>query len=336
MERSECTICNLDYFQAKGISKEIPLSGLGSGDSSLYLDVLPEDMKNEIFDNLNAEIEWNVMTHKGGSVPRLISIQGEREFGTCFPLYRHPADEQPSTVDFTPQALQCRDVVSNVLGQRFNHALIQKYRDGKDNISEHADKTLDIARGTAIVNLSVGATRVMILKSKPDYPGNPSSIDEYGNVTVGKIVQKVTLPPNSLFVLGWETNLHFTHSIKADKRHAWEKRPDERLYDEQRISLTFRNIATYLSPTGQVFGQGARIKQPPASVRPTPDLVDHTLEDVDAEGCREEEQLAEGERLLRAFGVENRTATFDWDEHYGGGFDIVNFQIVNSYCMRCS
>ena len=347
-----CTLFDLNYFDKHGISKSNPLLGIGAGDSSLYVDALSDDLISDLFDKLDNEISWNVMTHKGGPVPRLISIQGERQHGTCFPLYRHPADEQPSTIDFTSTALRCRDEVSELLGQPFNHALIQKYRNGKDNISEHADKTLDISRGTMIVNLSVGSTRVMILKSKPDHPGNSTYIDNEGKECIGKIIQKVTLPPNSIFVLGWNTNLLFTHSIKADKRQLNEKRYDEKLYNEQRISLTFRNIATYISPTGIIFGQGAKLKELPAGdlLFPSPDYIDHTKDIIykdlkhedehekkhengkklEKEHEKEDENIEESGNLLRAFGVENRSAQFDWEQHYGSGFNIVNFQIVNT------
>lgn len=320
----------LPFNEEHGICKTKPLTGLGAGDSCLYLDVLSDELKEDIFNNLDGEIGWNVMTHKGGPVPRLISIQGDVEHEVCFPLYRHPADEQPSTIPFTPYASRCRDEVSAVLGQRFNHALIQKYRSGKDNISEHADKTLDITRGTAIVNLSIGSTRVMILRSKPDHPDTPTG-EEQGEDDAGsnKIVQKITLPPNSLFVLGWQTNLLFTHSIKADKRMPLEKRPDERLYDEQRISLTFRNIATFISPTGIIFGQGARTKVPCVDLRPMPDLSNHSMMSAAEEERKKAEQSEQCIQLLKAFSVENRSAHFDWDLHYGEGFDVMNFQIIN-------
>lgn len=81
-------------------------------------------------------------------------------------LYRHPADEAPQTVEWTPMAAKLRDLCSEKLNQPINHALIQWYRSGKDFISEHADKTIDVAKDSVIVNLSVGATRVMMLKTK--------------------------------------------------------------------------------------------------------------------------------------------------------------------------
>lgn len=95
------------------------------------------------------------MNHKGSQVPRLISIQGDLGPDGEQPLYRHPADEQPELVSWTPMALASRDIVAERVGQPFNHALIQKYRSGRDNIGEHADKTLDILLGLTIDSLII-------------------------------------------------------------------------------------------------------------------------------------------------------------------------------------
>ncbi len=40
------------------------------------------------------------------------------------------------------------------------------YRDGNDAISEHSDKTIDVVKDSKIVNVSLGAQRVMVLRPK--------------------------------------------------------------------------------------------------------------------------------------------------------------------------
>jgi alkylated DNA repair dioxygenase AlkB len=116
--------------------------------------------------------------------------------------------------------------------------LIQYYKDGRSWISEHSDKTLDIKKNTNVVNMSIGASRIMILKNKRD-----------------KEKQKIKLKNNSLFVLGWDTNKEWVHSIKLNKRDDKIKEQDE---IGPRISLTFRTIATFIDKNGKIFGQGAR------------------------------------------------------------------------------
>ena len=195
--------------------------------------------------------------------------------------------------------------------------------------------------GSNIVNLSLGASRVMILKSKSDYipEGHTTPLE-------GKIYQKVTLPHNSLFVLGWKSNRDFLHSIRTDKRLAILKEDHELLHQEQRISLTFRSIATFIRPQSVpalggggggralVVGQGARRKvrieatgHPDGCMETMDrDLAAHTTtEEVE----REVDVLEQSKQMLYAFSAENRTACFDWEEHYGQGFDIVNFCFMN-------
>lgn len=204
------------FFKANGHGRDKPLTGLGAGDSMLLFDVLPDDFAKSAFNDLRDEVDWQTMAHKGGLVPRLISIQGTKK-GGCEPVYRHPADVQPQLVEWTPNAERMRAVVSKALKQEMNHALIQLYRDGRDFIGEHTDKTLDILKGSNIVNLSLGASRVMVIRTK-----------EKGK---NRRTQRIVLPHNSVFVMGWNTNRQWTHAIRQDKRRLQEKRADELNYD---------------------------------------------------------------------------------------------------------
>ena len=72
-------------------------------------------------------------------------------FLSSFPIYRHPSDTTPLLLEFTPTVKRIRDHVSSLLHQPLNHVLIQWYRNGNDYIAEHADKTVDIVRGSAII-----------------------------------------------------------------------------------------------------------------------------------------------------------------------------------------
>ena len=127
------------------------------------------------------------------------------------PLYRHPIDAQPEITEMTYSVRRICDVLSKKLNQKFNHVLIQLYRDGLDYIGEHSDKTLDIEKNTNIVNYTIGCTRVMRLKSKQ----KDKSIEQ--NI-------KIPLKSNSVFVLDWQTNRKYLHFIKQDKRYIKEKK----------------------------------------------------------------------------------------------------------------
>jgi hypothetical protein len=91
----------------------------------------------------------------------------------------------------------------------------------------------------------------------------------------------------------------------------------EKAFGGDRISLTFRLIATFLLPIPTttleprylIYGQGATSKDPDSA-----QLVPLAGEAVD-----------EVSRVIRAFGEENtRGDSFDWETWYGGGFDVVH------------
>ena len=226
--------------------------------------------------------------------------------------------------------------VEKALQHPVNHVLIQLYRTGADYISEHSDKTVDVVRGSRIVNLSLGARRTMTLKTKKDAAaaagvgavGSEQQGDRGENALDGsggdagvaamrRTTQRIPLPNNSLFVMGLATNARWMHSVHTDKRPEETKDPAER---GPRISLTFRHIGTFLTPLSSsslghaqeqsqqqfIFGQGATGKTR-AEARPV------------VRGGEE------AERLLAAFGAENHQSDFDWEKEYGKGFDVLHF-----------
>lgn len=123
---------------------------IGEGDSRIIYNVFSEQMSVEVFAQLKAEVQWQQMQHAGGIVPRLVCCQASiyGQDGTT-PLYRHPSDEALPTKSFTQTVDGMRREVEQVAGHQINHVLIQLYRSGEDFISEHSDKTLDIARNSS-------------------------------------------------------------------------------------------------------------------------------------------------------------------------------------------
>lgn len=117
-----------------------PQDSLGAGDSRIIHDVLESPLSDEVFQLLKEEVAWQNMYHRSGKVPRLVAVQGEILQDGSIPIYRHPADESPRLLSFSPTVQKIRREVERSLKQPFNHALIQLYRDGTDNISEHSDK----------------------------------------------------------------------------------------------------------------------------------------------------------------------------------------------------
>jgi hypothetical protein len=199
---------------------------------------------------------------------------------------------------FSPTVTLIREQVQKVLQQPVNHVLIQHYRSGADFISEHSDKTIDVVRGSRIVNVSLGARRHMTLRSKDTVLAQNEG--ERGQ----RRIQRVKLPHNSMFVLGLETNAKWQHAVKHDNRPQALKDEDEVFNNGERISLTFRHIGTFISKDETlIWGQGAKGKERD-DARPV------------VNGG------PEAEELLKAFGAENHSSCFDWNIHYGMGFDV--------------
>jgi len=198
----------------------------------------------------------------------------------------------------------------------FNHVLIQLYRTCADHIREHADKTLDIERNSDIANYSLGYVRTMTLRSKEAVSTAAAAASEADNdndstaapaptsavaareqfpsspapprSSSSRDIQKLQLPPNSLFVLGPHSNRFYLHSIKPTKVPA--ALAADAAGASRRLSFTFRTIATFRNRrTGELSGQGACFP------------------------CRTAE---EQEELLHRFSRENKT-TDSWEQIYG-------------------
>ena len=314
---------------------------LCEGDTAVISDVLPPELASTAFERLKHEVEWQRMSQHGGEVPRLVAVQGAVDDQGDMPVYRHPSDESPPLLPFSPTVLEIKAEVEKHLCHPLNHVLIQLYRDGTDYISEHSDKTLDIVRGSFIANVSLGAERTMVFRTKrpdkdpskknttstnpasgatpvnenPTQPSSPaapgldsnSHLPSSSSSSSKRQVQRAPLPHNSLCRMGLQTNMRWLHSIRQDKRADRDKNAAETAFAGQRVSLTFRRIGTFLDASQSlIWGQGATAKTR-AAARPV------------SNG-----QSPEAVRMLQAFGTENHSSAFDWACHYGPGFDVLH------------
>ena len=151
-----------------------------------------------------------------------------------------------------------------------------------------------------MINVSLGAQRVMTLRTKRASHSQPA---DGGTVRQS---QRIELPHNSVFVLGPQTNRRWLHGVRADKRPAQEKTEEELSFGGERISITFRQIGTFMhEKRGRIWGSGAKSK-------------------TKAMAGRISNSESEVEKMISAFGQENHDPDFDWEAHYGTGFDTVD------------
>lgn len=312
---------------------------LCEGDTAIIHSFLSDSLAVGLFERLCSEVHFQKMMHQGGEVPRFVAVQGELFEDGTQPIYRHPSDETPLCVPFTPAVEAIRTQVEDKIGHKVNHVLIQCYRGGNDYISEHSDKTLDVVHGSFIANVSLGAERTMSFRTKRDASmekENPAKEMKERTTPSAKPVDPETqqvveepspskrqtircrMPHNSLVQMGLATNSKWLHGIRPDKRPTSQKSQAELAFGGNRISLTFRHIGTFLSTSENanepvIWGQGAVSKA--------------------RDGARTviNGQTPEAVTLLKAFGKENHSSEFDWKETYGGGFDVLHMKTAARY-----
>ncbi|TDZ34263.1 DNA oxidative demethylase ALKBH2 [Colletotrichum trifolii] len=298
---------NMEIQRNRGGNESHTCESMCEGDTTIIHNILPQALANTVFEEVRDEVCWRKMSHQGGEVPRLVAVQGEVGSDGSMPVYRHPSDESPPLLPFSATVLKIKAEVEKHLGHQLNHVLIQFYRDGTDYISEHSDKTLDIVRKSYIANVSLGAERTMVFRTKRRNEDSPNAGVALGQTPNQRQIYRAKLPHNSLCRMGLKTNMCWLHAIKQDKRMDREKTPAELAFSGGRISLTFRQIGTFLDRDGElIWGQGATGKT-----------------QAEAQSVVNG-QSPEAVSMLQAFGTENHSTEFEWERHYGKGFDVLH------------
>ena len=140
--------------------------------------------------------------------PRLVGWAGEV-------AYRYSGQTlEPRAFTDTVRALA--DGVNAFAGTRFNHVLLNRYRDGRDNMGMHADDEPELGPDPVVATLSLGATRRMTLVPRRPRDGERRALD---------------LPTGSLLVMRGACQRRFRHGIPREPR-----------VTDERVSLTFRQI----------------------------------------------------------------------------------------------
>jgi nicotinamidase-related amidase/alkylated DNA repair dioxygenase AlkB len=317
LQRAGCAVQRWaePWLEADGAGPAARIEGIGTGTgagSVLHLHPLPS-IDADTLAALTAEVAWQIMSHRGGEVPRLVATQGDvalagSEAGVQ-PLYRHPADDYPPVLPWTPLVRRLREEAAALIGHPFNHCLLQLYRDGRDWIGAHSDKTLDIVPGSFIINVSVGALRTMTLRRKESV--TTAAAEAESAARPSRATQRIPLPHGSVLQMSLETNRDWLHEIRQQGA-AGELGP--------RISLTFRHIGTLWDPeTTAVWGSGS-----PHADRVSAERAAATRASWSDEERRRWE-LDEAARMLRLFREENVTADFRHAQ-YQPGFELVHLR----------
>lgn len=237
------------------------LLGLGAGDSELKVGFLTEEEADQTFERLQegGEIAYQQWYHmpnvtkskriKPVPLAKLRRVKVAQALPTTdglMPHYRFPVNDQQrygvSAMSPTVAALCNR--VNEATGWGFNHAVVLLYRGDQDCIGFHQDKTLDLAPGTPIASISLGAERPYVLKNK---------------ITQATEVVEFVLPHGGLLLLGAKSNAEYYHSVRElSETPPLESMTRKYAQGKVRVSITFRVVATFRDPkTNVLTGQGA-------------------------------------------------------------------------------
>ncbi len=183
-----------------------------------------EHYKNKVqsnFHKLDAEINW-LRGGKSGKRPIFTQYYGEK--GTDYKYSR----EQYAPKEWTPELLKIKKQVEKLTGYKFNSAVVNKYKDGRDSIGHHRDNEPELMRrdkrGPVIASVSLGQARNFDLRSQ------------------GK-TKSFLLEDGDVFLMKGNTQANYTHGIAKDNT----KNP--------RINITFRRTNFGRSEPRQVVGK---------------------------------------------------------------------------------
>ena len=174
---------------------------------------LQRGVADGLFDALHGEVEWerHTITMFGRSMmqPRLLQFQGDRGVG-----YRYSGETYEAR-PWHPLVLRLRERLETERNERFNSALLNLYRDGRDSMGWHADDEPELGSRPVIASISLGSDRRFVLRRNED-----------------RRVKFEISPAHGSLIL-----------MSGDLQHCWQHQvPKTRAAVGPRINLTFRKI----------------------------------------------------------------------------------------------
>ncbi len=164
------------------------------------------------FNTLICEIPWRERSIKlfGKNIlqPRLMCWMGDK--GCSYKYSGTTFEPTP----WTNTVLEIKNKIEKNLGESFNSALLNLYRNEKDSMGAHSDNEKELGKNPVIASFSLGAARPFIFRHKK---------------TKEKI--KLNLTDSSLLVMKGATQENWKHEL-----------PKLKTPTEARLNITFRRI----------------------------------------------------------------------------------------------
>jgi alkylated DNA repair dioxygenase AlkB len=172
-------------------------------EASVMNGFLSKEAATKLFNSLLTEIQWDERMKARKTA--------------CFGQTYDDSGVDYQVVTMHPLLVPLCDAIKSQLGFRPTNCLLNYYDTGRSTMGFHSDATHNLAEGTGVAIVSLGAERNLTFRSKSDH----------------SIVIHLPLPHGSLFYMSQLTQHYWTHAVKKTET------------DDARISLTFRHI---LSP----------------------------------------------------------------------------------------
>lgn len=187
---------------------------LAGADLALWPDWLPPAEAHALQAELLETVPWEVhrirLFGREVASPRLSSWIGDP--GASYVYSRTRFEPHP----WPPALAALRARIEQACGARFDSALANLYRSGRDSMGWHSDDEPELGPAPVIASLSLGAERRFVFRRKS--PRGPTALDLH-------------LPSGSLLRMAGDTQRLYQHALPRMARvHA------------PRINLTFRRV----------------------------------------------------------------------------------------------
>ena len=182
---------------------------------------LDDMLGDECFNEINQEIGWKKNEYNGYKLNRetIVFVDEELSSKLAFgELNVPPIWGKDVVIIQFPQILKhVKNMIEEKTGWKYNIALGNRYKKGKDKIAFHSDNE-EFGNTQSIASISMGIERLFTFKSKTE------PFEEYS----------IKLEHGSLLFMGTNCQENYTHGMKT------ERISDSQKYKKTRINVTFR------------------------------------------------------------------------------------------------
>ncbi|MGB1402557.1 MAG: alpha-ketoglutarate-dependent dioxygenase AlkB family protein [Porticoccaceae bacterium] len=183
---------------------------LGSAEIVFWPNWLSQQQADDLLDTAINQTAWRQdsikIVGKTIPIPRLQNWFGDPSTSYTYSGIRMQALRFPDWMD------KIRLSIEQVTEQRFNRALVNYYRNGRDSVDWHADDEKELGPAPVIASLSLGVERVFQLRH---------------NETKERL--SISLPHGSLLLMGAGIQAYWQHRIAKVKA-----------LEQPRVNFTFR------------------------------------------------------------------------------------------------